>query len=138
MSFFIKCTIHPNKCIDDTSKRVYDKNIEPDAGGMCMNPYIKKLQEQLSQMIFDCGEQNINSVLEMLYCYYREQRTTDTEVISADFNRLDSVLSKLTLKEYDQVWDLTCALCSEHEKAAFLEGVRVGASLAAELAEDCV
>lgn len=70
------------------------------------------------------------AVLKMLYTYYREHCPGDPEEISREFQNLDSVLSRLTLKEYDRVWNLACRLCSEHEEAGFLEGVRAGAALA--------
>lgn len=76
------------------------------------------------------------SAMEMLYHYYRTANVVDTKEIRENFFQLDEVLGKLTLKECDKVWDLTCALCSEHEKHGFMEGVRVGASLAVELASE--
>lgn len=79
--------------------------------------------------------QGSTSVLEILYDSYREQHPMDTEKISEQYADLSDVLSKLTLKEHDRVWDLTCGLCTEHEKNGFLEGVRMGVSLAAELME---
>ena len=53
----------------------------------------------------------------------------DSVEISRQFSSLADILGKLTLKEHDQVWDLTCALCTEHEKKGFLEGVRTGAAM---------
>lgn len=57
----------------------------------------------------------------------------DSAQIAANFDERNDVLAKLTLRECDQVWNLTCALCCEHEETAFLEGVRVGARLREEL-----
>lgn len=74
-------------------------------------------------------------MLDMLYQCYFEQHTMDTEEISRQFSSLADILGKLTLKEHDQVWNLTCALCTEHEKQGFLEGLRMGVALAEELAE---
>ena len=73
------------------------------------------------------------SVLDTLYQCYLDQHPTDTEEISSRFSSLADILEKLPLKEHDQVWDLTCTLCTEHEKAGFLEGVRTGAAMVWEL-----
>ena len=56
--------------------------------------------------------------------------------IKEDFHSLDRILAKLSLQEYDQVWNLTCRLCSEHEKSAFLEGIRTAMRLTVELDDD--
>lgn len=69
------------------------------------------------------------SVLDTLYQCYFDQHPTDTEEISRRFSSLADILGKPPLKEHDQVWDLTCALCTEHEKAGFLEGIRTGAAM---------
>ena len=91
-----------------------------------MNPYLQKLKSALS-------EQADIPVMEVLYCCYRELHPTDSETITKNFTHLNDVLGKLTLRECDRVWNLTCALCSEHEREGFLEGVHVGAELALEL-----
>lgn len=72
-------------------------------------------------------------VLDMLYDSYREQHPVNTVEIGGKFVSLADILNKLPLKEHDQVWDLTCDLCMEHEKSGFLEGIRMGTSLCMEL-----
>ena len=74
------------------------------------------------------------SVLESLYFYYREYHPANSDAIARHFSDLNDVLAKLTLTECDLVWDLVCKLCGEHEREGFLEGLRVGANLMAELA----
>lgn len=73
------------------------------------------------------------SVLDMLYDSYREQHSVNTEEIGRRFVSLADILNNLPLKEHDQVWDLTCDLCMEHEKNGFLEGLRMGVTLWLEL-----
>ena len=79
---------------------------------------------------------DVQPVLEMLYDCYLEQNSFETQQIKEDFHSLDRILSKLSLQEYDQVWNLTCRLCSEHEKSAFLEGIRTAMRLTVELDDD--
>lgn len=91
-----------------------------------MNPYLKKLETELAV-------QQEHTVSESLYFYYREYHPTDSDAIARYFSDLNNVLAKLTLTECDQVWDLVCSLCGEHQREGFLEGFRVGANLIAEL-----
>ena len=39
----------------------------------------------------------------------------------------------LTLKEIDEIIYAVCTLCRDHEKAGFIEGIKVGMSLANEV-----
>lgn len=91
-----------------------------------MNPYLEKLKAALAGW----GDP---PVLEVLYGCYRELYPSDSEEIRANFTALNDVLDKLTLKECDQVWDLTCMLCADHEREGFLAGLYVGVELAMEL-----
>jgi hypothetical protein len=40
----------------------------------------------------------------------------------------------MPLREMDRIVDAVCTLCREHEKAGFLEGVKVGIHMEQELA----
>lgn len=79
------------------------------------------------------GDGDVHSLLEMLYQVYVEYNPFDTPRIRECFSQLDHLLSPLTLADTDRVFALVCHLCSEHEKLAFLEGIRVGAALSEEL-----
>ena len=92
-----------------------------------MNPYMETLKSHL------CNIEDAAPGLpigEALYGCYRELHPLDNEEIGRRFRQLDKVLDRLPRREYDQVWNLTCCLCCDHEKSAFLEGIRVGISLA--------
>lgn len=88
-----------------------------------MNSYMEKLisTEEKVQGV---------TIADALYGCYRELHPLDSEAIRIGFQQLDRVLGALPLQECDQVWNLTCDLCCSHEKSAFLEGIRVGISLA--------
>ena len=99
-----------------------------------MKPYIEKLMAAFSD-----GEapSDRESVTRALYGCYHEIHPQDSEGIRERFSQLDVVLQTLTLRDYDKVWDLTCQLCGDHEKDAFLEGIRVGVCLAAGEWKNC-
>ena len=87
-----------------------------------MDHYRKQLEELL------CVE-DPDVVFSALYNVYRELHPQDPEPIRQDFRQLDSILRQLPLSDWDRVCTLTCRLCIEHEEAAFLEGLQVGATL---------
>lgn len=98
-----------------------------------MNPYIKLWKTCLPKNAPDCSEEEAKSLLDMLYYCYRERNPILTQEIRKDFAGLNDILSKLPLRENDQVGNLTCKLCSEHEQAAFFDGFRVAVLLGAQL-----
>ena len=75
------------------------------------------------------------SVLTMLYECYNENNPYDNEQIKADFNELYQQMNGMPLREMDQIVYPVCKLCRDHEKAGFIEGIRLGVLLAQELTE---
>lgn len=94
-----------------------------------MNPYIDRLIPYIAEN--HPGEDP--SLLETPYSFFTEFHPIDSVVIQSCFRHLDDHFRHLTPKENDQVFDLICQLCAEHERLAFLEGIRVGACLIREL-----
>ena len=75
------------------------------------------------------------SVLAMLYECHNENNPYDNEQIRADFNELYRQMNGMRLREMDQIIYPVCKLCREHEKAGFIEGVKVGIRLEQELSD---
>ena len=75
------------------------------------------------------------SVLTMLYECYNENNPYDNEQIRSDFNELYQQMNGMLLREMDNIVYPVCKLCRDHEKAGFIEGIRLGVLLAQELAE---
>ena len=75
------------------------------------------------------------SVLTMLYECHNENNPYDNEQIRADFNELDQQMNGMPLREMDQIVYPVCKLCRDHEKAGFIEGIRIGVLLAQEVDE---
>ena len=74
------------------------------------------------------------SILEMLYEYHNEHHPYDNEQIKADFNSLYGAMHGMPLREMDRIVYTACALCRDHERAGFIEGIRIGVLLAQEVA----
>ena len=96
---------------------------------MKMNEYLTALQTHLTT------QQSPNqSILEMLFDAYNDTTGMDNEAIKADFERLYEIMNGKPLKEIDEIIYAVCTLCRDHEKAGFIEGVKIGMSLAQEIA----
>ena len=74
------------------------------------------------------------SVLTMLYECHNENNPYDNEQIKADFNELYQQMNGMPLREMDKIVYPVCKLCRDHEKAGFIEGIRLGVLLAQEVA----
>jgi hypothetical protein len=97
---------------------------------MKMNDYLTALQTHLAT------QQSTNqSILEMLFDAYDDSTGMDNEEIKADFEELYQLMNGKPLKEVDEIIYTVCTLCRDHEKAGFVEGVKVGIGLAQELAK---
>ena len=97
---------------------------------MKMNEYLTALQTHLTT------QQSPNqSILEMLFDADNDTTGLDNEAIKADYERLYQHMNGKPLKEVDQIIYAVCTLCRDHEKAGFIEGVKVGIGLGQELAK---
>jgi len=76
-----------------------------------------------------------DSVLSLLYEAYSECNRLDDDRIKADFNELYRQMNGLDLREMDQILDPVCSLCRDHERAGFMEGIKIGIRLFQELAQ---
>ena len=91
------------------------------------------LYEYLEKHLPDYGD--ADSILGMLYGRYNECNSLDTEEIKAAFDELYQRMNGMTLQEMDQIVDVVCALCRDHQRSGFAEGVKVGLLLSKELFE---
>ena len=96
-----------------------------------MNPYLEKLKAHIKANPPNFGDGE--SVLTMLYECYNENNPYDNEQIRSDFNELYQQMNGMPLREMDNIVYPVCKLCRDHEKAGFIEGIRLGVLLAQEL-----
>ena len=95
---------------------------------MKMNDYLTALQTHLTT------QQSTNqNILDLLYDAYNDTTGIDNEEIKADFEELYRLMNGKSLKEIDEIIYAVCTLCRDHEKAGFVEGVKVGSMLFREL-----
>ena len=96
-----------------------------------MNPYIEKLKQHIVDDPPNFGD--ADSVLGLLYECFNENNPYDNEQIKADFEELYRQMNGMPLREMDRIVYPVCKLCRDHERAGFVEGIKVGIRLANEL-----
>ena len=96
-----------------------------------MKPIIEIITQHIDAHPPNFGDGD--SVLTMLYECYNENNPFDSEQILADFHALYEAMNGKTLREMDEIVYPVCTLCRDHEKAGFMEGVKIGMILFKEL-----
>ena len=87
------------------------------------------------QSSINFGAADCHSVLDMLYDCYEGLNNFDTEEIRRDYHKIYEELEGMSLRQLDNVIDLTSTLCRNHEMQGFREGVKVGILLGADLVQ---
>ena len=98
-----------------------------------MNSYFEKLKAYIQSKPPNYGDGE--SVLTMLYECHNESNPYDNEQIKADFNELYRLMNGMELREMDRIIYPVCRLCRDHERSGFIEGIKIGVLLQAELTE---
>ena len=99
---------------------------------MKMNEFMTALQTNLATQQPNYPN-NAESILEVLFDAYNESSGFDNAAIKADFEELYRRMNGKSLKEIDEIIYAVCILCRDHEKAGFIEGVKIGICLTQEL-----
>ena len=99
---------------------------------MRMDEFITFLQSKLDTQQPNYPD-NAESILEVLFDAYNESSGFDNVAIKSDFEKLYRIMNGKPLKEIDEIIYAVCTLCRNHEKAGFIEGIKVGIYLGQEL-----
>ena len=99
---------------------------------MRMDEFMTTLQSKLDALQPNYPD-NSESILEVLFDAYNESSGFDNAAIKADFEELYRLMNGKSLKEIDEIIYAVCTLCRDHEKAGFIEGVRIGSKLYREM-----
>ena len=99
---------------------------------MRMDEFMASLQSKLDTLQPNYPN-NAESILEVLYNTYNEYSCFENEQIKADFEELYQCMNGKSLQEMDEIIYAVCTLCRDHEKAGFIEGIKVGINLTKEI-----
>ena len=95
---------------------------------MRMDEFMTALQSKVETLQPNFPD-NAENILEVLFDAYNESSGFDNAAIKADFEELYRLMNGKPLKEIDEIIYAACALCRDHEKAGFIEGIKVGMSI---------
>lgn len=98
-----------------------------------MNTFFEALKNCIEQHPPNYGDGE--PVLSMLYEFHNENSPYDNEQIKADFNELYQQMNGMPLQEMDRIIYPVCKRCRDHERAGFVEGIKIGMRLQQELNE---
>ena len=98
-----------------------------------MKQYFEKLRDCIAESPLDFGD--ADSALVLLYDAYAEFHNLDDAQTKVDFLALYEVMNGLPLQEMDQIIYPLCRLCRDHQRSGFIEGIKIGVLLQAELTE---
>ena len=74
-----------------------------------------------------------DSVLEMIYDAYCDQKNIATDSLRTKFKTLYGTLCSKNLTDFEDIVCMICILAREHERNGFAHGVRLGMMLYEEL-----
>ena len=100
---------------------------------MRMEEFMTALQSKVNTLQPNYPD-HAESILEVLFDAYNESSGFDNAAIKSDFEELYRLMNGKPLKEIDEIIYVVCTLCRDHEKAGFIEGIKVGMNLAQEIA----
>ena len=98
-----------------------------------MKTYFEKLRSYIAENLPDFGDGD--SVLTLLYEAYAESNRMGDGTIKEYFNELYRLMNGMDLREMDRIIYPVCTLCRDHQRSGFVEGVKIGILLQAELTE---
>ena len=98
---------------------------------MNLQEFISYLQSYIALNPPDLGIED--SVLGILYEAHSESNAMYDNEIKEDFHALYEAMNGIPLREMDQIIYPVCTLCRNLQKSGFIEGIRIGVLLSAEL-----
>lgn len=98
-----------------------------------MEKYFEKLRTYIAENPPDFGDGA--SILTLLYEAYAESNKMDDGNIKEDFNELYRQMNGMELRDMDRIIYPVCTLCRDHQRSGFIEGIKIGVLLQAELSE---
>ena len=99
---------------------------------MKMDEFMNALQSKLDTLQPNYPD-NAESIMEVLFDAYNESSGFDNTAIKADFEELYRLMNGKPLREIDEIIYAVCALCRDHEKAGFIDGIKIGMIMLQEL-----
>ncbi len=98
-----------------------------------MEDYIRELQTYVREHKITFWQDGPQPCLDVLWWHYSEFHKPESEDIKEDFRLVWNCIEKLPTQDRDELFAEVCCLCAEHERVAFVNGLRLGAQLMLEI-----
>lgn len=98
-----------------------------------MKEFLEMLKRRIAENPPNYGD--ADPVLGLLYECFNENNPYDNDQIKANFEDLYRQMNGMSLRDMDKVIYPVCKLCRDHERAGFVEGIKIGIQLQTELGE---
>ena len=98
-----------------------------------MKKYIDQLRRDVTANPIQFDNDCDSPALDALYWHYSETHDMSSDKTVEAYHALDEYFSGWPFQEQNKIFMLVGALCAEHERIAFLAGLRLGAQLMMEL-----
>lgn len=95
----------------------------------------QRLSQYMSHHPLQLPGADTASVLDLLYSAYAESLGRDPQEIEQGFLKLGEHRKALDLDENNTIFSTVCELCNAYEKRAFMDAIKLGVYLMAELQE---
>ena len=98
-----------------------------------MTSVIEKLKDYLNEQPVDAVYNDAASLLELLCYIYAKDSPVDSAVIHYQYQQINCITKRLTLEENNEIFSLTVDMCDAYIRRAFMDGLKTGFHLMAEL-----
>ncbi len=100
-----------------------------------MENYIMQLRDYVTERKIKFDEESAEPCLDALWWHYAEHHSMSSAATKEGFRLVRNSLAEMSPKTADEVIAHVGCLCAEHERIAFVAGLRVGVQLMMELQE---
>lgn len=98
-----------------------------------MNKYLEALNKYIQEHPVDAGAIPAETVIDTLFVCFCLENEVRIPAVSAAFEKLDTILDKLSLEDNDKLFLLTCDISEQYRREAFRTGLLAGFHLYKEL-----
>ncbi|MBQ8796761.1 MAG: hypothetical protein IJZ56_01025 [Oscillospiraceae bacterium] len=100
-----------------------------------MKQYIETLNKYAEEQGVNAGTLPAETVIDVLFACFCLENEVRIPAVSAAFEKMESVLEKLSLEDNDKLFLLTCQISETYRREAFRTGLLAGFHLCKELAQ---
>ena len=98
-----------------------------------MKTQAKRFAAYMEKHPLDLEDEDTQKLIEYFGNYYRMCHQTDREEVREKFRGIEPIMKSLSRRRENRLFHTMLDICESSEKAAFFEGLRVGAQLIMEL-----